>query len=121
MKNYSFCIDQVIYAFQKSPSFYEMKFFLLDKLLSRATYKQVDSLLEVIEKHFEHKLDQQIIVNNLNPVSISVILVDYLSKIQEQYSVCQIRCEFLIEQIEKQVRSIFVHLYMPTEMRAMVK
>ena len=65
-----------------------MKFFLLDKVLSRITYKQVDRLLEVIEKHFEHKLDQQIIVNNLNPISISVILVDYLSKIKETYSVC---------------------------------
>ena len=33
----------------------------------------------------------------------------------------QFRCEYLMDLIEQQVRSIFVHLYMPVEIRAQVK
>lgn len=84
-------------------------------------YTQVDDILTAIEAHFDGDTKSHYITNNLNPILISTLLMSFLEKFNERYNVVEFRVAQLKEILEEQCRAVFVHLYMPNEIRAQVK
>ena len=97
MNHRDFCIEAIIFTFDKSPNYYEMKVWLLEKFLKKMNYQQIDRLLTVIEEKFICIPFQSLIVNNLNPVLTLLVLLDNLVKIKDLYNMTEFRCDYLID------------------------
>lgn len=59
--------------------------------------------------------------NNINPILISVLLLEFLTRLKESYNMFEFRIEQLKEVLNDHCRRILVNLYMPKEIRAQVK
>ena len=81
----------------------------------------MDRLLQAIEDKFNCPPSESLVVNNLNFVLTLLVLLDNLAKIRDLYNMTEFRCLYLIDLIERQIRQVFVTLYMPVEIRAQVK
>ena len=84
-------------------------------------YIHIERLLTIIEERFNVDNPQSLIVNNLNPILGLLNVLSALNMVEERFGIAQFRCDYINDVIEKQVRSIFVNLYMPVEIRAQVK
>lgn len=60
-------------------------------------------------------------VTNLNPIKTSVQLLDFLGRIDEQYSITEFRINYMRDQISSHLRSILINLYFPMEIKEEVR
>jgi len=52
ISNSDFCIEAIIFTTRKSPYYFEMKMWILNKFIPKMNYQQVDRFLETIEDHY---------------------------------------------------------------------
>ena len=85
----------IVTSFARSPFFFEIKLFILDKFLKTMDYQQCDRLIEAIESHFLGDTADGILANNINPILTSLLLLEFLLRLKNAYNVFEFRVEQL--------------------------
>ena len=60
-------------------------------------------------------------VTNVNPILAGVKIINILFLLQERYPACDLRTQILIDKLTGQCRMVLVNLYLPTELKIMVR
>jgi len=115
-------INQYLFTcLARSPFFFEIKIYLVEKFMETMDYNQLDKLIESIECHFQRETSENILANNCNPILIAVLLLNFLDNIKETYLMFEFRIKAIKDVLNDHCRRVLVNLYMPKEIRAQVK
>jgi hypothetical protein len=82
---------------------------------------QVEGILNAIEKFITGEKQTTYMVTNVNPILAGVKIINILFLLSERYPSCDLRAHILIEKLTDQCRQILVNLYLPTELKIMVR
>jgi hypothetical protein len=89
-------MEAVLVCLEKSSYFLELKFFILNNFMDKFEYQQVDRLLHIFEGYIMNiEPGDSVFVTNLNPVKTSVLIMSYLEKITQAYTVTELRVEII--------------------------
>ena len=84
-------------------------------------FMQVEGILNAIEKFITGEKQTTYMVTNVNPILAGVKIINILFLLSERYPSCDLRAHILIEKLTDQCRQILVNLYLPTELKIMVR
>ena len=82
---------------------------------------QVEGILNAIEKFITGEKQTTYMVTNVNLILAGVKIINILFLLSERYPSCDLRAHILIEKLTDQCRQILVNLYLPTELKIMVR
>jgi hypothetical protein len=89
--------------------------------IDKFQYSQVERLLTAIEDFLNGDKHNTYLVTNVNPLLTGVMLINTLQRIAERYSVSEFRANSISDILQKQCRMILVNLYLPTELKILVR
>lgn len=121
IKQLDTCIEALIGAFEKSSLNACLKFYVMEIFIHNLKYAQVERFLNAIEKHVTADVSQTYLVTNVNPILTGTNIINILFIMSERYHVSEFRAQILIDMILGQCRKILVRLYLPTELKIMVR
>ena len=80
-------------------------------------------MLITILENFSSEIDasESYLTRNLNPIKTSLMLMYFLERIHESYSITELRIKHVSDFLMKSLRSILKNQYFPTEIKAQVR
>lgn len=92
----------LVNSFTKSPSFLEIKTYLIVQVINDLEYEHVDGILTSMEQKFgeiEEDGSNSYLLCNLNPIKSAVHMLMILNQIEQHYSMAVLRTKNLAEKI----------------------
>eukprot|EP00347_Sterkiella_histriomuscorum_P018277 403346125 len=96
-------IDHLALNF-KDPQFMEYKVHIIGELLDFAKYRQIEIILQHLEKNIES--ENTLFYYNQNPIKLAMIIIDFLEEVKEKFRITSFRANQIKDRIEEITKNI---------------